>query len=228
MKLEFSIQILEKYSNIIFHKNPLSGSRVVPCGWMDRRTDRQTDRRRVMAKLIVAFRTFTNAPKNYAVCSHIMLILSCTIWFLKQGVIIATQYWLVFVKELQCVLCELGIEPVQYVSEWATLRSIWNYQRSVLLLYVTKFIHKCIVCVGIFQKIIFLFQPNCRLEVSNRGSWDRPSRHRISCFCLPCSRFWDASQLHSCYCMLLIQPSPCTSVEFYCLAINNHYNTFRK
>jgi hypothetical protein len=209
---------------------------------MDRQTDRQTGRRRVMAKLIVTFRVFTNAPKNYAVCSHIMLILSCTIWFLQQGVIIATQYWLVFVKELQCVFCELGIEPVQYVSEWTTMRSIWNYQRSVLLLllllllssssssssYVIKLIHKCIVCVRIFQKIIFLFQLNCCLETSNWRSWDRPSRHRVSCFCLPCSRFWDASQWHSCYCMLLIQPSPCTSVEFYSLAINNHYIIFRK
>ena len=36
MKLEFSIQILEKYSNIKFNKNPFSGSRVVPCGRADR------------------------------------------------------------------------------------------------------------------------------------------------------------------------------------------------
>jgi hypothetical protein len=43
MKLEFSGQILEKYSNIKFHENPSNGSRVVPwvletweggaCGW---------------------------------------------------------------------------------------------------------------------------------------------------------------------------------------------------
>jgi hypothetical protein len=43
MKLEFSRQIFEKYSNIKFHENPSSGSRVVPRG----RTD--------MTKLIVAF-----------------------------------------------------------------------------------------------------------------------------------------------------------------------------
>jgi len=36
MKLEFPRQIFEKYSNIKFHKNPTSGSRVVPCGWTDR------------------------------------------------------------------------------------------------------------------------------------------------------------------------------------------------
>jgi hypothetical protein len=38
MKVEFSRQIVEKYSNIHFHENPSSGSRVFPCG----RTDRQT------------------------------------------------------------------------------------------------------------------------------------------------------------------------------------------
>jgi len=32
-KLEFSGQIFEKYSNIKFHENPLSGSRVAPFGW---------------------------------------------------------------------------------------------------------------------------------------------------------------------------------------------------
>jgi hypothetical protein len=52
MKFEFSRQIFEKVSNIKFYQNPSSGSRVVPCG--------QTD----MAKLIVAFSNFANAPKN--------------------------------------------------------------------------------------------------------------------------------------------------------------------
>jgi len=54
MKLEIYQQFFEKYSNIKFRENPSSGSRVVPCG----RTD--------MTKLIVAFRNFTNAPKNMA------------------------------------------------------------------------------------------------------------------------------------------------------------------
>ena len=38
MKLEFSRQIIEKYSNIKFRENVPCGSRVVPCG----RTDGQT------------------------------------------------------------------------------------------------------------------------------------------------------------------------------------------
>jgi hypothetical protein len=52
MKLEFSWQILEKSSNIKFHENPSSGSRVVSY----RRTD--------MTKLIAPFRNFAKAPKN--------------------------------------------------------------------------------------------------------------------------------------------------------------------
>ena len=56
MKLEFSRQVFEKYSNIKFNEDPSSGIRVVLCGWRDRRTD--------MTKLRVAFRKFANAPKN--------------------------------------------------------------------------------------------------------------------------------------------------------------------
>jgi hypothetical protein len=36
IKLEFSRQIVEKYSKINFHENPYSGSRFVPCGRTDR------------------------------------------------------------------------------------------------------------------------------------------------------------------------------------------------
>jgi len=55
MELEFSQQFFEKYSNIKFHENPSSGSRVVPCGQRDGR--RRTD----MTKLIVASCNFANA-----------------------------------------------------------------------------------------------------------------------------------------------------------------------
>ena len=51
MNLEFSYPFFEKYSHINFHENSSSGSRVVPCG--------ETDR---LAKLIVAFGSFANAP----------------------------------------------------------------------------------------------------------------------------------------------------------------------
>jgi hypothetical protein len=42
--------------NIKFHENSSSGSRVDPCGQTDGLTD--------MARLIVAFGNFANAPKN--------------------------------------------------------------------------------------------------------------------------------------------------------------------
>jgi len=58
MKLEFSRQFFEKYPNIEFHENPSSGSRVVPYGQTDGRTD--------MTKLIVAVRNFANAPTKAA------------------------------------------------------------------------------------------------------------------------------------------------------------------
>jgi hypothetical protein len=45
MEPESSRQTFEKSSNIKFHENPSSGSRVVPCG----RTDRQTDVTKLLA-----------------------------------------------------------------------------------------------------------------------------------------------------------------------------------
>jgi hypothetical protein len=45
MQFEPSRYILEKSSNIKFHRNPSNGSQVVPCGQTDGRTDRQTNRR---------------------------------------------------------------------------------------------------------------------------------------------------------------------------------------
>jgi len=48
-------QIFEKYSNIRFHENASSGSRVVACGRMDRQTD--------MTKLLVDFCNFAKCLK---------------------------------------------------------------------------------------------------------------------------------------------------------------------
>ena len=61
MKLEFSEQIVETYSNIKFHKDPSGGSHVVPFG----RTDGQTD----MTKLKVTCRNFAKASKMYIMVS---------------------------------------------------------------------------------------------------------------------------------------------------------------
>jgi len=56
MKLEFSQQIFEKYSNITFHENPSNGSSVVPCGQTDGRTD--------MTRLTVVLAILRKCLKN--------------------------------------------------------------------------------------------------------------------------------------------------------------------
>ena len=61
MELAFSQHIFVKSSNIKFHKNPSSGSRVLPCG------------RAVMTKLIVAFLNIANAHKY--LCSAVCLLI---------------------------------------------------------------------------------------------------------------------------------------------------------
>jgi hypothetical protein len=60
MKLELCRQIFGKSSNIKFHENLSSGSRIVPCGHTQTQTHGQTD----MTKLIVSFCIFTNAHNN--------------------------------------------------------------------------------------------------------------------------------------------------------------------
>ena len=68
VKLEFSRQIFEKYTNTKFHENPSCGNRVVPRGRTDGRTDgrryRQTDWLPAMMKLIVTFLNFICKIKN--------------------------------------------------------------------------------------------------------------------------------------------------------------------
>jgi hypothetical protein len=59
IKFQYSQQIFEKYSNIKFHENPYSGSRVV---WQGR-TDAQTNGRTDMTKQTIAFRNFENGSK---------------------------------------------------------------------------------------------------------------------------------------------------------------------
>jgi hypothetical protein len=55
MKVEFSWQIFEKFSNFELYENPHTGSRVVPCGQMDGQT--------AMKKLVVTYHIFVNMPK---------------------------------------------------------------------------------------------------------------------------------------------------------------------
>jgi len=58
IKLKFSGQIFEKYSDMKLRENPSSGSRVVPCG--------RADGQPYMTKMEVAFRSFAISPN----CGH--------------------------------------------------------------------------------------------------------------------------------------------------------------
>jgi hypothetical protein len=58
MKLEFSSEIFEKYSNIKVHENSSSDSRVAPCGNIDGPMNRN------ITKLIVSVHNFAKAPKS--------------------------------------------------------------------------------------------------------------------------------------------------------------------
>jgi hypothetical protein len=68
MKIKLFRQIFEKSSNIKFRENPSCGSRVVPCGQRDRRTNGQTD----MTEVVVAFRNFANAPNTCAATNKVI------------------------------------------------------------------------------------------------------------------------------------------------------------
>jgi hypothetical protein len=63
MKLEFPLQIFEKYSNIKCHENPSSGSRVL-CG----RTHGQTKRHN---EAITVFHNFANALKHCPLSTNV-------------------------------------------------------------------------------------------------------------------------------------------------------------
>jgi len=79
MKLEISRHIFEKSSNIKFHENPSSGSRVVPCG--------QTDRQTGITKLTVAVRNFVNVPKKI----HITILPLGTYTYINASLQITLQ-----------------------------------------------------------------------------------------------------------------------------------------
>jgi len=66
LRLEFHRNIFEKYSNVKFHENPSSRSRVVACRRRDGWAEGQMD----MTKLMVAIRSFANAPKIPAYCKY--------------------------------------------------------------------------------------------------------------------------------------------------------------
>jgi hypothetical protein len=74
-KLEFYRQVSKKYSNIKFHENASSCSRVVPCGRteerMEGRKGRQAGRQAGVTKQIATFRSFAKAAKKRFLPYHL-------------------------------------------------------------------------------------------------------------------------------------------------------------
>ena len=72
MTLEFSRLNFEKYSNIRFHENLSSGSRVVPCGWTYRKTDGRTEEEKVRqtCRSVWSHLHVCEAPTQNAICSY--------------------------------------------------------------------------------------------------------------------------------------------------------------
>jgi hypothetical protein len=64
VKLEFSRQSFEKYSDIKFHENPSKGSRVVPCGQTDRHYEPNSHFSQFCERVQLAFTLQETAPNN--------------------------------------------------------------------------------------------------------------------------------------------------------------------
>jgi hypothetical protein len=117
MKLEFSRQIFEEYSDIKFQENPSSGRRVVPCG--------ETD----MTKVIVAFHNYAKAPKNLQLCLHYYRTLNHTAYTLHAVHIAAyNKGHTLSVPLLQSLLYVFSdrYEPRLYISPVS-----FNYRGSI-------------------------------------------------------------------------------------------------
>jgi len=60
MKVEFYRQIFEKSSNIKFHENRSTGSRVVPCGRKDRHDQANSLRTRLKSERLASFQSISH------------------------------------------------------------------------------------------------------------------------------------------------------------------------
>jgi hypothetical protein len=77
----FSVDFLKILKCKKFYENPPSGSRFVPCGQTDGRTNGQKE----VAKLIVAFRNFANVPKRFLFFAVLLRCTEHTVWAKRRG-----------------------------------------------------------------------------------------------------------------------------------------------
>ena len=136
MKLEFSWQIFEKHSNIKFHENPPSESRVVPCG----RTDRHD-------KANNHFSHFRESAWNSTFCPHSAFM--CFVWIWEQTAIIFLYSinWLVFITETECVYCAVRTESLNTVYVNIGIKNV-NFTTLIWMLSVCHFSCNISVMIG--------------------------------------------------------------------------------
>ena len=136
MKLEFSQQILEKYTNMKFHKHPTIRSRVVPCGRMDRhdKTNSRFSKFFERAKKLVLF---FSADVTFTLSRNINVNINIILYFLKS--------WQ-FMKFLDVTLdsgCGL---------QWKRIKSqgLWLYKKEIPTIRLNLF---CTIILEINRRI---------------------------------------------------------------------------
>ena len=158
MKLEFSGQIFEEYSNIKFHENPSIGSQVVPCGQTDGQTDTQMDR---YDEANTQFLQFVNVPKKVSIlflpfptmdltCDKFLFHNLC--YYIFKCSYIVVWYWM---------------RRKAAISGWRTGTRVSNefICFEVIVTNYSKIIHKCRLnwqgkCTFIWQYVVTLKESN--------------------------------------------------------------------
>ena len=119
IKLEFSIQIFEKYSNIKLHENPSSGSRHGPCGQADRHNE-----------AISRFSRFYERGKNRG-------CISSYTW--NPGTLDEQQY-----HDLPHELCPLPHVRLHLIHMTFRALAAWRYPGGLLPLYCNLLLFFCV------------------------------------------------------------------------------------
>jgi hypothetical protein len=120
MKVVFSRQVIEKYSNIRFHENLSSGSRVVPRGQTDGRSDRhgEPDSCYNCFPLCSNENVWTISLKLETLYFRTQFFI-CSIWFTQRKATISLNSIsrLVFTMATYYVLCEVDTRFLYVTGE---------------------------------------------------------------------------------------------------------------
>jgi hypothetical protein len=103
--------VFQKYSNIKFHKNPSSGSRVVTCGWTDRHDEANS----------LFFLTFVSSPKDSTFCPQIALR---SFSHNKYRLLPHTALTDFFITKTESVYCAVRTDCLKVVHVTLNLQSV--------------------------------------------------------------------------------------------------------